>query len=273
MTGKKSSPQKTSGKTVVITGATSGIGRAAAKLFASAGYQVCGISRHAEDDGSIRGYAADVTDEEAVKETFAKIVRDCGLVDILVCCAGSGISGAIEFTRSEDARAQMEVNLFGADNCVRAVLPSMRERRAGRILLISSVAGIIPIPFQAWYSMSKSALISYAGALRNEVRPFRVKVCAILPGDIATGFTAARKKSEEGDDLYGGRIHKAVAQMEHDEQNGMPPEAVAAEILRQAEKRSPKPTVVVGAQYKGLSLLIKLLPIRFSNWLVGKLYG
>ena len=259
-------------KTVVITGSTSGIGKAVAALFASKGYRVCGISRHAADEGAIHGYAADVTDEEAVRRVFARIQKDCGPVDILVCCAGFGISGAIEFTKAADAHAQMEVNLFGVDNCVRAVLPAMRERRAGKILVISSVAGIIPIPFQAWYSMSKAALISYTGALRNELRPFGVKVCAILPGDIATGFTAAREKSEEGDDIYKGKIKKAVAQMEHDETHGMPPEAVAAEILRQAEKRSPKPTVVVGFTYKALSLLIKLLPIRFSNWLVGKLY-
>ncbi len=260
-------------KTVVITGSTSGIGRAAAERFLAEGYTVCGISRHAADEGEIRGYAADVTDEAAVRDAFARILKDVGRIDVLVCCAGSGISGAIEFTRSADAHAQMEVNLFGTDNCVRAVIPHMRERRSGRIILISSVAGIIPIPFQAWYSMSKAALISYTGALRNELRPFRIRVCSILPGDIATGFTAARSKSEAGDDVYRGKIRKAVARMEHDETNGMPPSAVADEIFRQASKRRPKPTVVVGTSYKLLAALIKFLPIRLSNWLVGKLYG
>ncbi|MBR1757741.1 MAG: SDR family oxidoreductase [Lachnospiraceae bacterium] len=259
-------------KTVIITGASSGIGKACAARFQKEGYQVIDFSRRAKTEGGITGIPTDVTDEAGVIASVGQVVTLYGKIDALVCCAGFGISGAIECTKSSDAKAQMEVNLFGTDNCVRAVLPYMREQKSGHIVLISSVAGVIPIPFQAWYSMSKAAIISYAGALRNEVRPFKIKVCAVLPGDIKTGFTAARQKNEAGDDIYRGKIKKAVAQMEHDEQHGMSPDTVAEVVYQQATKRSPKPTVIVGFTYKLLGALIKFLPIRLSNWLVGKLY-
>ena len=259
-------------KTVVITGASSGIGLATAKLFVEKGWQVYNLSRRVPNQAGIRSISTDVTDEASVQAAFAQILEESGSVDALVCCAGFGISGAIEFTGPKEAKAQMEVNLFGTDNCVRTVIPSMRKAGGGHIVLVSSVAGIIPIPFQAWYSVSKASIVSYAGALRNELRPFRIKVGAVLPGDIKTGFTSARRKNETGDDIYQGKIHKAVAQMEHDEQNGMPPAAVAKVIYRQATARSPKPTKIVGTSYQLLGGLIKFLPIRLSNWLVGKLY-
>ena len=187
--------------------------------------------------------------------------------------AGFGISGAAETTDSKDAHAQLELNLFGMDNATKAVLPAMREQKSGRIVCMSSIAGILPIPFQLWYSVSKAAILAYVLALQNEIRPFGVTVCAIMPGDIASGFTDARKKSSAGDDVYAGRIARSVAVMEKDERGGMTPAFAGAFVAKYALKKSSKPMVALGTAYKGAAVLAKLLPRRLSNWIVGLIYA
>ena len=140
-------------------------------------------------------------------------------------------------------------------------------------ILLSSVAGAISIPFQTYYSASKAAINSYTMALANEVKPFGIQVCCVQPGDIRTGFTAARQKSQLGDDVYGGRISRSVAGMEHDEQTGMAPETAGAYIASVATRRSVKPLRSIGLQDKFFCVLAKLLPVRTLNWLVGKIYA
>ena len=148
----------------------------------------------------------------------------------------------------------------------------MRAQKSGHIVNISSVAAPLAIPFQSFYSATKSATNSLTLALRNEVKPFGIKVCAILPGDVKTGFTAARRKSCAGAEVYGAAIDRAVAVMEHDEQNGMPPELVAKAVLRAANAQNPKPLATVGFQYQLFVVLSKLLPARLTNALVGMIY-
>ena len=116
----------------------------------------------------------------------------------------------------------------------RAVIPIMRQAGRGRIVNLSSVAAPVPIPFQAYYSATKASVNAYAMALANELRPFGITVCAVMPGDIHTGFTAARRKVSEGDDIYKGRISRSVARMEHDEQTGMDPAKAGAYIAKVA---------------------------------------
>ena len=159
------------------------------------------------------------------------------------------------------------------DNVTRAVLPVMRSQGGGRIVCMSSIAGIVPIPFQLWYSVSKSAVISYVLALQNEVRPFNISVCAIMPGDISSGFTAARYKISEGDDVYAGRIERSVAVMEHDERTGMTSEYAGRFVAKYALKKCSRPLVAMGFAYKGAAMLAKLLPRRLSNWIVGRIYA
>lgn len=138
---------------------------------------------------------------------------------------------------------------------------------------MSSIAGIVPIPFQLWYSVSKAAVIAYVLALQNEVKPFNIHVCAIMPGDISSGFTAARKKSDAGDDVYAGRIERSVAVMEHDERTGMTAEYAGRFVAKYALKTSSRPLVAMGLAYKGAAALGKLLPRRTSNWIVSKMYA
>mgnify|MGYP004551451487 CR=1 FL=1 len=260
-------------KTAVVTGGSSGIGLKTAELLRDTGYKVFEISRRRHENAGIKHISADVTDTAALEAAFAEIIKSAGTVDLVVCCAGMGVSGAVEFTEPVDAKRQLDVNFFGMVNVCHAVLPIMRKAGHGRIVNTSSVAGVVPIPFQTFYSASKAAINSYTMSLANEVRPFGIQVCAVMPGDIRTGFTAARKKSQAGDEIYSGRISRSVAGMEHDEQTGMAPETAGAYIASVATRKSVKPLRAIGLLYKFYCLLVKLLPVRALNWLVRMIYA
>ena len=260
------------GKTAVVTGGSSGIGRAAALLLRVKGYEVYEFSRRDSQSEDIIHIRCDVTDEASVKSAVDEVNKRSGGIDILILCAGMGISGAAEFAQPDDIRRQMDVNLFGSDSVIRAALPSLRERR-GRIVMTSSVAAVAPIPFQTWYSVSKAAINCYSMALSNELRPFGIRVSAVMPGDISTGFTDARKKSEEGDALYQGRINRSVSRMERDERGGMTPQRAAEKIVRVALKKNPKPFYSIGLSYSLICVLLKILPARLSRYLLYQLYA
>ena len=257
----------------IVTGGSSGIGLAAARALRDQGLSVYILSRHPFTEKGLHHLCADVADERQCAEAFETVLRKEGDVDLLVNCAGFGISGAVEFTELAEAKKQMEINFFGTVNMTRAVLGYMRQRGNGHIVNISSVAAPAAIPFQAYYSATKAAINAWTAALANEVRPYGIKVTAIQPGDIKTGFTAAREKSVAGDEAYGGRISKSVAKMEHDEQNGMDPAVAGAYVAKIALKDKPKPVYTIGFSYKAICVLLKLLPCRLSNWLIGKLYA
>ena len=257
----------------VITGGTSGIGRCTAQAMLARGYTVYELSRRDEGVAGMQHIVADVTKEETLAAAVAQILQREDHIDVLINNAGFGISGAAELTESSASHAQLELNVFGMDNVTRAVLPIMRAQGGGRIVCMSSIAGIVPIPFQLWYSVSKAAVIAYVLALQNEVRPFNISVCAIMPGDIASGFTDARHKSAAGDDVYSGRIERSVTVMEHDERTGMTPEFAGNFVAKYALKKHSRPLVAMGAAYKSAAVLAKLLPRRTSNWIVGRIYA
>lgn len=260
-------------KVAIVTGGSSGIGCCTAAALSDAGCTVYEFSRRPSEAPKVTHITADITHESLVRAAVAEVAAREGRIDILINNAGFGISGAAELTASADARAQLDLNLFGMDNVTKAVVPVMREQGAGRIVCLSSIAGILPIPFQLWYSVSKAAINAYVLALQNEVRPFGISVCAVMPGDISSGFTAARKKSGDGEAVYGGRIARSVALMERDEQNGMKPETAGAYIAKIALRRNVKPFYAVGFAYKAAACAAALLPRRFSNAIVGKIYA
>ena len=180
-------------RTALVTGGSSGIGRCTAVALSKAGYIVYEFSRRDVPVEGVKHMCVDVIDEASVQEAVGQILLERGSIEILVNCAGFGISGAVEFTESEQAKAQFNVNFFGTVNVSRAVLPSMRRQHRGRIVNISSVAAVAHIPFQAFYSASKAAVSSYSCALDNEVSPYGVRVTVVELGDIHTGFTQARQ--------------------------------------------------------------------------------
>ena len=260
-------------KTAIVTGGSSGIGLAAAKALHGAGCVVYEFSRRKEGAPFVRHMQVDVTDVTAVEAAVKEVVAKEGRIDILVSNAGFGISGAAEFTDGADSKKLMDVNLFGMAHVCNAVIPLMREAGGGKIVCTSSVAAAAPIPFQTWYSVSKAAVNAYVCALANELRPFHIQVCAVMPGDIRTGFTAAREKSAAGDDIYGGRIVRSVAKMEQDEQNGMSADKAGSYIARIALKRKVKPLYAIGFSYKLICFLLQVLPCRLKIYLIGKLYA
>lgn len=259
-------------RVAIITGGSGGIGRATAQLFAARGFQVYELSRSGASDGAVTHVTADVTDEASLSAAISHIHSLEGHIDLLVNNAGFGIGGAVEHTPLSDMKRQFDVNFFGLLSASKAALPYLKQT-GGRIINVSSVAAILPIPFQTLYSASKAAINAFTLALRNEVGPLGVSVCAVLPGDVKTGFTAARLMAPPSGSDYGERITRSVATMEHDEQNGMPPSLIARYIYRAATVKRPRPFFVAGAKYRLFALLAKFLPASFINWLVGLIYG
>ena len=258
-------------KTAVITGASGGIGLAAAELLLSKGWVVYNLSRRS--GGNAIHIPTDVSDEAAVKAAFEKIENESGSISLLINCAGFGISGAAELTELSQAKKQFDVNFFGTLLCSKEAARIMRQNGGGRIVNVSSAAAIFAIPFQSFYSASKSAINSLSLAMDNELKEFGIRVVAVMPGDVKTGFTAAREKSGSKERaIYGETVSKSVAVMEKDEQKGMTAEYAAGCVVKAALRKNPKPLYTIGFQYKIFALLFKLLPIRVINAIVGKLY-
>lgn len=260
-------------KICVITGGTSGIGKCTAEAMVKKGYTVYELSRREAGNPGMYHIPTDVTDPEACQRAIDGVCSQAGRIDVMINNAGFGISGAIEFTPIEQAKKQLDVNFFGMVNMNHAVLPIMRQQGGGRIVNMSSVAAPIAIPFQAYYSASKAAVRTYSLALASEVRPFGIEVCVIMPGDIATGFTAARRKSCDGDDVYHGRIARSVAVMEHDEQTGMSAEYAGQFVARRATQKRAKLICTMGHKYALFVFLMRILPTGLATRIVGKIYA
>ena len=259
-------------KIAIVTGASGGIGQATAQLLCQNGWRVYDFSRSGgEDSGQLCHIPCDVTQEVQVQQAFQTVFEREGRLDLLVNNAGFGISGAAEDTPLDKAKKQFDVNFFGCFVCCKAAIPYLRQTGGGRIINISSMAAVLSIPFQSFYSASKSAVNALTLALQNEVKPFGITVCALMPGDVKTGFTAAREKSSASDS-YKAVAQKSVSTMERDEQNGMAPQTLAKAVLRLAKQKHPKPLSTCGAQYRLFAVLQKVLPARLVNALVGKIY-
>ena len=262
-------------KTAIVTGGSSGIGASAAKALLSTGYTVYVLSRR-KPDKKIEGITyinADVTEEEEIKVVFKEIAEAEGNIDLLVSCAGTGISGALEFTKPSEARRQMDVNFIGSFIAAKTVIPYMRKQGGGRIIFVSSVGAYVAFPYQMFYSATKASINTMVLALATEVKHFNIKVCAVLPGDTKTGFTAARVKEQEGDELYRGAIGRSVRRMESDEQNGVSPDVVGNYICRIAGKKSIRYFYTVGFLNKIFVFLGRVLPYKLSNWIIGLIYA
>lgn len=187
--------------------------------------------------------AMDVTRDEEVTRAVDEVVRAESRVDVLVNNAGYGIAGPIEETSDAEAQAQFDTNFFGPIRVVRAVLPHMRRQGSGLIVNMSSIAGLVPVPFQGLYSASKAALESLSEALRMEVHPYGIRVALLEPGDFRTGFTGQRVRVARAtaDSPYHERFERALAVMERDEGAAPPPTAVAQRL--EAVLRSGAPAL------------------------------
>ena len=183
-----------------------------------------------------------------------------------------GIAGPAEDTFEEAVRAQFEVNYFGTLRVNRMVLPYFRAQGKGLVLVMSSVAGRVPIPYQSHYSSSKYALDAYVEALRMEARPFGIRAALIEPGDTKTGFTAARRMAMPEDSPYRKACEGAIARMAHDEETGVPAAKPAQAAFRLAERENPPVRVTVGAMYQGVMALRKIIPARAFERILAAMY-
>ena len=265
------------GKNVFITGASSGIGKACALMFARNGFDVVGVSRQIDEKtvkvpgkGSLTLRRLDVTDEAATREFVEKLPG----VDIAVLCAGMGVAGPAETMPLELTRRQMEVNYFGTLHAAQPCLGRMRRQKRGLLIVIGSVAGRVSIPMQSQYSASKYALEAFTDAVRMEMKPYGVRACIIEPGDTKTGFTAARVMQSPDRDPghYCSMLKKSVARMASDEQRGKSPDTVARVALALSARRNPPARVPVGLDYKALMLLLRIVPDRAKELILSKLY-
>jgi NAD(P)-dependent dehydrogenase (short-subunit alcohol dehydrogenase family) len=251
-------------KVVLITGASAGIGRACADRLHQAGWTVVGASRRAASSDGWQSLKMDVDSDTEVAGGVGAVLREHGRLDAVVACAGWGLAGAVESTPIVDAKAQLETNFWGVVRVVQCSLPSMRQQAGGRIVLMSSIGGLIALPFQAFYSASKFALEGYAEALAYEVAPFGIDVTLVEPGNFRTDFTASRRKVEGGTDgAYAATERKAIELMERDEANGAPAEDVAAAVERVLASQHPRRRVSVGKLGERVGIPAKrLLPHR-----------
>jgi len=205
----------------------------------------------------------DVRDDASVRDAVAGVIAREGRIDIVVNSAGIAIAGAVEDTSIEEAREQFDVNFFGVLRVCRAVMPIMREQRAGYIVNIGSIGGLVAIPYQGLYSASKFALEGLSESMRLEGVQFGVRVVLIEPGDHRTGLTVNRRRTEESQSnlAYRDRFHRAVERTAADEQNGPEPEAVARLLYRIVTNPRPRLRYTVGPIPERATIWLKrLLP-------------
>src|SRR4051794_16234360 len=249
-------------KVVLVTGASAGIGRVCADRLASAGWTVVGGSRRGTGSAGWEPVVVDVDDDASVRSAVDGVRARHGRLDAVVLAAGWGLAGPVEVTPIAEAKAQLETNFWGVVRTVQAALPVMRQQGGCRIVILSSLGGLIGIPFQAFYSASKFALEGYAEALAYEVAPFGVHVTLVEPGNIKTDFTGSRRKlSDLGP--YADATEHAVEVMERDERGGADPAGVAKAVERVLTAKRPPRRVTVGRSGERLGAVAKrLLPHR-----------
>lgn len=264
-----------SDKVILITGITSGFGKAMAERFSSEGYRVYGTHRHAKEFiPGVTYIKAESTSDSEVEAAVKQVVDAEGRIDIFINNAGMGIGGPLEFCTVEDCQRQMDVNFMGMVRYVRQVVPVMRRQRKGLIVCFSSIGGLVGLPFQGMYSASKFAVEGYCEALRLEVRDFGIDVTVIEPGDFATSFTAQRKSVSvpEVHEVYRSYA-RSLSSIEHDEKGGLKPEYLAKRVSRIVRKRRPAYRYIIATFLQRLSVFARtVLPSRWFAWIMSVYY-
>lgn len=263
-------------KTVLITGATSGIGNSIGKFLAQKGYSVYGTGRNPkqEEKDGIRFVSMDVTKTETIKKAIHFVLEKEGKIDFLINNAGMGITGPIEETPDEEIERVFEVNFFGAIKTTKAVLPSMRENGGGFIINITSIAGYMGLPYRGIYSATKGALELTTEAFRMELKDFNIKMANIAPGDFSTNIAAGRYHAPLLENSpYKKQYGKTLELMDEHVDHGNDPVLMARKVHEVMQEKNPKIHYKVGAFLQKLSVALKhVLPDKMYEKMLLKHY-
>jgi len=252
----------TTGKVVLVTGASSGIGKATAEHLAGLGYRVFAGARKPEAVSSLRGgdlIQLDVTDDASVSAAVSHILATVGRIDVLVNNAGGSILGAVEETSIAQAQALFDTNVLGVLRMSQAVLPAMRRQRAGRIVNVSSIVGFLPSPYMGVYAASKHAVEGLAESLDHEVRGFGVRVVLVEPGFTRTNIDQSSPRAEHPIGEYADQRERVITHIATQIADSPQPEVVAKVIAAAIDAKSFT-RLPVGSQATLLSRLRKWMP-------------
>ncbi len=266
------------GKIIFITGISSGFGRESAALLAKCGHTVYGTARTqcAVHEG-VNLLIMDLTDRESVIKSVSSVVEREGRIDVLVNNAGMHTGGPVETAPEDHIRAQIETSFLGMVFLTREVLPVMRAEGGGRIINISSIGGLMGLPFQGFYSAAKFAMEGFSEALRMEVRSFNIKVVVINPGDFRTNNSANRRKflaHSGAGDPYAGQFEKSLSVIERDEAAGNDPVVLAKKLAGIIECRNPRQRYIIASADQKLAVILKrIMPGRLFAGILASHYG
>ncbi|MGB9735090.1 MAG: oxidoreductase [bacterium] len=262
-------------KVVLITGASSGIGKETAKLLVRSGFVVYGAARRLEKmqdlkDAGVHILSMDVTDEQSMIKGVKDILKAENRIDVLVNNAGYGSYGSLEDVPLSEARYQFEVNLFGMARLTQLVLPQMRAQKSGKIINISSIAGKLGEPHGAWYHATKFAVEGLSDCIRMELKQFGIDVIIIEPGAIVTEWNKIARENlikRSGNTAYKTLAIKHARMMEKADKLGSKPEVIARAIKRAIDSRNPKTRYAVGRGAKFILFLRSIVSDRIFDWL------
>lgn len=258
----------------LVTGASSGIGLVTAQSLVKAGYQVFGTSRKPVADASgITMLVCDVTDEASVKSLVDEIVKRVGRIDLVVNNAGIGLLGGAEESSISQAQRLFDVNVFGVARVVNAVLPVMRAQKSGRIINMSSILGLIPSPFNAFYASTKHAIEGYSESIDHEVRQFGIRVVLVEPGVTRTSFEENLTRADRPLDTYAQERARSEALMRTWVNAGDAPQVVADAVVKAATAKAPKLRYSAGKQSHQVRTLRRYMPESMVDKILRKFNG
>jgi len=257
----------------LVTGGTSGIGKATTIAFAAAGFQVVATGRKTAGAAAPAGVThldLDVTDDASVAAAVKQVIDRFGGIDVLVNNAGVGTTGAAEEFSLAQTQNVFDINVFGVMRMTNAVLPHMRVQRRGRIINVSSLSGFVPSPFMALYVATKHAVEGYSQSLDHEVREYGVRVLLIEPGPINTPFGAHSVQADTPLALYAAGRRNYEEVLAKNTSAGDDPSIVAETIVAAAADRNPKLRRTAGSTAARISAVHRLVPARTFDRIIRK---
>ncbi len=250
-------------KVILITGISSGFGRETSRLLAEAGHTVYGtVRKESRTPEAVVCFKMDLTDADSVQKTVSTVIEREGRIDVLINNAGMHTGGPIETLPVEYIRLQMDTNFMGMVHLTREVLPYMRKQGGGKIINVSSIGGLMGLPFQAYYSAAKFAVEGFSEALRMEVNQFNIKVVLINPGDFHTSNSANRRNylaSSPADDPYHLQFETSLSVIEKDEAKGWDPAVLARKMVKITDSRNPAQRYIISSFEQKLAVALKYI--------------